>query len=107
MAEEISDSESVIAIGEEELALLIKTSIQTLKRKKKKCGRKVVFNLVNESIEYKISLETFNETLNSLIENETVTLNRECISLPKENIHEIDTEKETSMNIFINSKMTF
>ena len=83
MGEEISDSESVVAIGEEELALLIKTSIQTLKRKKKKCGRKEVFNLVNESIEYKISLETFNETLNSLIENETVTLNRECISLPK------------------------
>ena len=94
MGEEISDSESTIAIGEEELALLIKTSIQTLKRKKKKCGRKEVFNLVNESIEYKISLETFNETLNSLIENEAVTLNRECISLPKENIQEIDTEKE-------------
>ena len=88
MGEEISDSESVVAIGEEELALLIKTSIQTLKRKKKKCGRKEVFNLVNESIEYKISLETFNETLNSLIENERV------ISLPKENIQEIDTEKE-------------
>ena len=49
---------------------------------------------MNESIEYKISLETFNETLNSLIENEAVTLNRECISLPKENIQEIDTEKE-------------
>ena len=65
-----------------------------MKRKKKKCGRKEVFNLVNESIEYKISLETFNETFNSLIENETVTLNRECISLPKENIQEIDTEKE-------------
>ena len=94
MGEKISDSESVVAIGEEELALLIKTSTQTLKRKKKKCGRKEVFNLVNESIEYKISLETFNETLNSLIENETVTLNRECISLPKENIQEIDTEKE-------------
>ena len=98
MGEEISDSESVVAIDEEELALLIKTSIQTLKRKKKKCGRKEVFNLVNESIEYKISLEIFDETLNSLIENETATLNsfqnRECISLPKENIQEIDTEKE-------------
>ena len=29
-----------------------------------------------------------------MIENETITLNRECISLPKENIQEIDTEKE-------------
>ena len=94
MGEEISDSESVVAIGEEKLALLIKTSIQTLKIKNKKCGRKEVFNLVNESIEYKISLETINETLNSLIENETVTLNRECISLPIENIQEIDTENE-------------
>ena len=98
MGEEISDSESAVAIDEEELALLIKTSIQTLKRKKKKCGRKEVFNLVNDSIEYKISLEIFDETLNSLIENETATLNsfqnRECISLPKENIQEIDTEKE-------------
>ena len=94
MGEEISDSESVVAIGEEKLALLIKTSIQALKIKNKKCGRKEVFNLVNESIEYKISLETINETLNSLIENETVTLNRECISLPIENIQEIDTEKE-------------
>ena len=65
-----------------------------MKRKKKKCGRKEVFNLVDESIEYKISLETFNGTLNSLIENEIVTLYRECISLPKENIQEIDTEKE-------------
>ena len=107
MGEESSDSESVVAIGEEELALLIKTSRQTLKRKKKNCGRKEVFNLVNESIEYKISLETFNETLNSLIENETVTLNRECISLPKENIQEIDTENEDANEHFHQFKNDF
>ena len=74
MGEQISDSESVIAISEDELALLITTSIQTLKTKKKKCGREDIYNLVNESIEYKISSEEFHEILNSLIENETVIL---------------------------------
>ena len=34
MGEEMSDSESVTAISEDQLALLITTSIQTLKRKK-------------------------------------------------------------------------
>ena len=99
MGEEMSDSESVTAISEDQLALLITTSIQTLKRKKKKCSREEVFNLVNESIEYKISSEAFNEILNSLIENESVIINsfqnRECISLPKESIHDIETETET------------
>ena len=99
MGEEMSDSESVTAISEDQLALLITTSIQTLKRKKKKCGREEVFNLVNESIECKISFEAFNEILNSLIENESVIINsfqnRECISLPKESIHDIETETET------------
>ena len=94
----MSDSESVIAISEDQLALLITTSIQTLKRKKK-CGREEVYNLVNESIECKISSEAFNEILNSLIENESVIINsfqnRECISLPKESIHDIETETET------------
>ena len=79
----MSDSESVTAISEDQLALLITTSIQTLKRKKKKCGREEVFNLVNESIACNISSEAFNEILHSLIENESVIINsfqnRECI----------------------------
>ena len=95
MGEEMSDSESVTAISEDQLRLLITTSIQTLKRKKKKCGREEV----NESIECKISSEAFNEILNSLIENESVIINSfqncECISLPKESIHDIETETET------------
>ena len=99
MGEEMSASESVTAISEDQLALLITTSIQPLKRKKKKCGREEVFNLVNESIECKISSEAFNEILNSLIENESVIINsfqnRECISLPKESIHDIEIETET------------
>ena len=99
MGEEMSDSESVTAISEDQLAFLITTSIQTLKRKKKKCGREEVYNLLNESIESKISSEAFNEILNALIENESVIINsfqnRECISLPKKSIHDIETETET------------
>ena len=45
-----------------------------------------------------MSSEVFTETLNSLIENESVIVNifrnRGCISLPKENFQEIETEKE-------------
>ena len=63
----------------------------------KKCGRQV-YNLVKESVEFEISSEVFTETLNSFIENESVIVNtfrnRECISLPKENFQEIESEKE-------------
>ena len=52
---------------------------------------------MKESVEFEISSDVFTETLNSLIENESVTVNtfrnRECISLPKENFQEIETEK--------------
>ena len=53
---------------------------------------------MKESVEFEISSDVFTETLNSLIENESVIVNtfrnRECISLPKENFQEIETEKE-------------
>ena len=52
---------------------------------------------MKESVEFKISSDVFTETLNYLIENESVTVNtfrnREYISLPKENLQEIETEK--------------
>ena len=52
---------------------------------------------MKESVEFKISSDVFTETLNYLIENESVIVNtfrnRECISLPKENLQEIETEK--------------
>ena len=55
--------------------------------KQKKCGRLEMYNLVKESVEFKISSEIFTETLNSLIENKSVIVNTfkncECISLPK------------------------
>ena len=56
-----------------------------------------MYNLVKESVEFEISSDVFTEILNSLIENESVIYlfrNRECISLPKKNFQEIETEKE-------------
>ena len=111
MADINSDLESIVNIAEDEFTLLIISSIHTLKRNKKKCGRLEVYDLEQESVEFKISSELFSETLNSLIENESVTdnafRNRECISLPKENFQETETEKQISRNNFISFKMTF
>ena len=87
MGEANSDSKSIVTITEDELTLLIISSIHTLKRNKKKCGKLEVYNLVKESVEFEMSSDVFTETLNSLIENESVIVsifrNRECISLPK------------------------
>ena len=111
MGEANSDSESTVTITEEELTLLIISSIHTLKRNKKKCGRLEVYNLVKESVEFKISPEVFTETLNSLIENESDIVNtfrnRECISLTKENFQEIETEKEDITEQFHQFKNDF
>ena len=97
MGEANSDSESIVTITDNELTLLIVSSIHTLKRNKRKCGRLEVYNLVKESVELKISSEVFTETLNSLIENESVIVNTfrnpEFISLLKENFQKIETEK--------------
>ena len=98
MGEANSDSESIVTITENELTLLIISSIHTLKRSKKDMVDLIeVCNIVEESVEFEISSDVFTETLNSLIENESVIVNtfrnRECISLPKENFQEIETEK--------------
>ena len=49
-------------------------------------------------MEFEISSDVFAETLNSLIENESVIVNtfrnRECIWLSNEKFQEIETEKE-------------
>ena len=98
MGEEIYDTESIVHINEKELALLLISSIQTLKRSKKKCGREELYGLLKESVETEISPESFHETLNLLVENGSVIINtfrnRECISLPKENFQETELEKE-------------
>ena len=96
MGETNSDSESIVTITENELTLLSISSIHTLDRNKKQCGRLEVNNRWVPWI--RNVLDVFTETLNSLIENESVIVsifrNRECISLPKENFQEIETEKE-------------
>ena len=63
------------------------------------------------SVEFEISPEVFTETLNSLIENESVIANtfrnRECILLPKENFQDIKTKKEDIMEQFNQFKNDF
>ena len=64
-----------------------------------------MYNLVKKSVEFEISSGVFTET-NSLIENESVIVNtfrsRECVSLPKENFQEIETENEDITEQFKN-----
>ena len=66
---------------------------------------------MKESVEFKISSEVFTETINSLIKNESVIVNKfqncECISLPKENFQEIGTEKKDIKEQFHQFKKYF
>ena len=59
-----------------EAELLIIASIQTLKRKKKRCGRDEVFELVKDSIDDNtVTKETFDKLLNQLINSNSVSPN--------------------------------
>ena len=66
---------------------------------------------MRQSVEFKISSDVFTETLSSLIENELVidnTLrNGEYISVPKENFHDIEKEKEDITEQFHQFKNDF
>ena len=66
---------------------------------------------MKESVEFEISSDVFSETLDFLIENESAIVstfrNRECISLPKENFEEIETEKEDITEWFHQFKNDF
>ena len=66
---------------------------------------------MKESVEFEISSDVFSETLDFLIKNESVMVstfrNRECISLPKENFQEIETEKEDITERFHQFKNDF
>ena len=70
-----------IIINERELEVLIITSIHTLKRGKKKCGREDVYI-------YEISIDGYHKTLNSLIDSKSVVVNtrknQKCPSMPKD-----------------------
>ena len=111
MGEANSDSESIVTITEDELTLLIISSIHTLKGNKTKCGRLELYNIVKESPEFEISSEVFTETLNSLIESESVIVNtfrnRKCISLLKKIFRKLKLKIKISRSSFINLKMTF
>ena len=65
--------------------MLSRTSIHTLKRCKKNCDQKDAYNLVQESLDYEMSIENFNDMVNILIENKLIILNaiinRECLPL--------------------------
>ena len=59
-----------------------------MKRSKKKTGNEEVLNLVKSPLEYDVSREVFDETLNNLIKENTIKSktirNRVCLSLAKE-----------------------
>ena len=73
----------------DEVKLLIIASIETLKRKNKRCGRDEVFQLVTDSTDDDtVTKETFDRLLNQLINSNSVKLdtigNPECLFLPTE-----------------------
>ena len=86
--EKITD-EAPRNIEHKELETLIIASIETLKRQKMKCGIDEVRKLVQDSLEENISLESFEKTLQHLIDNDSVksnsASNRVCLSIPKNN----------------------
>ena len=74
-------------IEPKELKTFIIASIETLKRQKMKCGIDGVRKLVQDSLKGNISLESFEKTLQHLIDNVSVksnsVSNRVCPSIPK------------------------
>ena len=81
--------EAPINIEHKELETLIVASIETLKQQKMKCGIDEVCKLVQNSLEENISRESFDKTLQLLIDSESVksnsVSNRVCLSIPKSN----------------------
>ena len=79
--------------------------------KQKNSGRVEVYNLVKQSVEFEISSDVSTESLDSLIENESVVFstfrNRECISLPKDFFQEIELDKEDITEQFCQFKNDF
>ena len=63
---------------------------QTLKRGKEECGNEAVLNLVKDSVDGAIKKEVLNNSLDILVQKQSVKRNkignRECLSLPKETL---------------------
>ena len=76
-------------IEHKELETLIVASIETLKRKKMKCGIDEIHKLVQDSLEENISQESFDKTLEFQIDNNSVksnsVSNRLYLSISKNN----------------------
>ena len=93
------------------LETVIIASVRTLKRGNKKCGREEVSKLVNDTLCNKICKGLFNETLDSLIENQFIKCiiisNQECLSLPKDSeLHHRSiqpTQEDGSVHEHLNS----
>ena len=87
MVSDVMDDVITSTIENDKVELLITTSIQTMKRKNKRCGRDEVFELVKDSThDDTVTKETFDKFLNQLTNNNSVKLNtvgnQECLSLP-------------------------
>ena len=88
-ASDVMDDVITPTIENDGVELLIIASIQTLKRKNKRCSRDEVFELVKDSTDDdRLTKETFDKLLNQLININSVKLNtvgnRECLPLPTE-----------------------
>ena len=105
MVSEVMDDVMTRTIENDEVELLIIASIQTLKRKNKRCGRDEVFELVKDSTDDDtVTKETFDKLLNQLINNNSVKLNtvgnREYLSLPtKSNKKNQQSHIEDPLNV--------
>ena len=101
MTEENSNSQPII-ITDREQEMLVMPTTHFLKRCKKTCNREDVYNLVQESLDYEMSIQNFNETLNLLIESKSTILNairdRACLPLPKENAHNEENHINEELN---------
>ena len=102
---DVMDDVITPTIENDEVELLMIASIQTLKRKNKRCGRDEVFELVKDSTDDDtVTKETFDKLLNQLINNNSVKLNtvgnRECLSLPtKSNKKNQQSHIEDPLNV--------
>ena len=67
-----STEEAISVIEDEELETLIIASIETLKLQKMKCGINEVLKLMQDSLERSIYRESFDETLQFLIESDSI-----------------------------------
>ena len=105
MVSDVMDDVIIPTIENDEVELLIIASIQTLKRKNKRCGRDEVFELVKDSTDDDtVTKETFDKLLNQLINNNSVKLNtvgnRECLSFPtKSNKKNQQSHIEDPLNV--------